>query len=51
MVGTVIFVNYDVKYELDKLKEDELDGSKDYTWILKRLIDKYKKKELVKVGY
>ena len=49
-MNTVILISFDNKYLLDKLKEKEKDNSNSYNIIIKKLLDNYEKKELIKVG-
>lgn len=50
-MNTVIIVSYDVKNELDRIKEEKNDKSKDHSFVVKKLVEDYKKKkELIRIG-
>jgi hypothetical protein len=44
-VNTAIVIDYDSKFELDKIKEEKKDRSNDYSFVVKKLIDFYKRKK------
>ena len=46
-MNTVILISFDTKFILDKLKEDKCDKSRNYDFVIKRLIDSYNQKELM----